>query len=1125
MKKVLPYVFGAAVFMGSATMLTVTLNGSPSKAQPTQVSNALKAASDDEDPFAPYDVSDLKAVWIPSESGMKISFKAPTKASRTDYVTWDDEIVDLTEIEKIEVGIDNGYYTEMTLLHTFTAPQPGEDLSYIEASLERGKRYSFKVMVYANGVTSYGTSTSDILAGSLPDKATDVSVSTVKGQMPVTVTFTAPTKYKDLDENLTSLTKAELQTVAGWYDDPELIAELSPIEPGKTYEIIVNKPEITGAKEWRLFIYNEDGASDYVNVPVYIGIDTPGSVNNLKAVEQENGDVLLSWDVPTVGAHNGYFEADGLRYVVKKKVGYSSEVVAENITDTHYTYNASEITEPQLLTFSVTAVSAAGDGEQSDYVSLVAGPALSLPFAETFDKKVDDYSYGEDFLWTKSTDCNSSYPPEWRVDAYKYAGNEQIKPEGGEGAFAYVSTYESTPISDFRLTSSKINVEGEAAVQLGYSFYATAEDSGEASIRSEISFDNGKSFKPVKTNVIKDAETKGWNKVVEVVEVPTGSKYAMIRLVGRNDKKALPIAVDNVTLKSAEAPQIIYPSSVSDFTATYNKAEKFIALSMKAPLNSHASLGDVNNEPLQSISCIKIARQIGYGNDYVTLHTFDNPTPGETLTWNDTDLSEFGEYSYRALVYVGDRSDYGNYPDHTITVGQIPLDVTNLNISTTRGSAPVLVTFLAPAKDIEGDDLESLKGVTVTRYNNDTFVWDEVEILSDVVPGNEYTVKDNNVISGKVYEYRVVANGTAGNAYGVSGSVYVGVDEPRQPTDVVAKLGEDGKVSVSWTAPTSGINNGYIDAEHLTYIVLRGNGYSDYNASQLVAGLTETSYVDDTEFGEEEIVKYFVKAVSTNYAGASGISNTLLVGKPSELPFVENFDKQVGDYIEAEHSSWQLDGSEGTSNWAFAEMAYLINEGQVIPVNGGKGLAYAYYGPYSDALRDDYMTSGNINVADCDKLFVSFYLYAVPGYNHWLNVDVSFDGGEFRNKASYVYTDFDEAGWKFVSIPVEKPADAKKMQVQFHAHKDSYSCSVAIDNIKVDSKESSIDASHIGHGILVAAMQGAIIVKGAEADADVMVTDLQGHVIYTGKGDCELNVAAGSYVVRVAKTSVKLLVR
>lgn len=59
MKKVLPYVFGAAVFMGSATMLAVTLNGSPSKAQPTQVSNALKAASDDEDPFAPYDVSDL----------------------------------------------------------------------------------------------------------------------------------------------------------------------------------------------------------------------------------------------------------------------------------------------------------------------------------------------------------------------------------------------------------------------------------------------------------------------------------------------------------------------------------------------------------------------------------------------------------------------------------------------------------------------------------------------------------------------------------------------------------------------------------------------------------------------------------------------------------------------------------------------------------------------------------------------------------------------------------------------------------------------------------------------------------------------------------------------------------
>lgn len=53
MKKVLPYVFGAAVFMGSATMLAVTLNGSPSKAQPSHVSNVSKAASDDEDPFEP----------------------------------------------------------------------------------------------------------------------------------------------------------------------------------------------------------------------------------------------------------------------------------------------------------------------------------------------------------------------------------------------------------------------------------------------------------------------------------------------------------------------------------------------------------------------------------------------------------------------------------------------------------------------------------------------------------------------------------------------------------------------------------------------------------------------------------------------------------------------------------------------------------------------------------------------------------------------------------------------------------------------------------------------------------------------------------------------------------------
>jgi len=1118
MKKLLLKSVVAAAILGSLTAMAVSVDISSGLHQP------VGPAAADNVTYTPDDVSDLKVVWDPGESGFVISFVAPSRASYTDYSTWEDVYTDLTDIDRIEVGLDNGYYQDMTLLHTFTNPQPGDPLSYCEMSLEAGKDYTFKVVVYACGTESYGATSPKVKAGAYPDVPTDVTVSTVKGQMPVTVTFTAPSNYEGFDIPLPSLSKAVLETEGGWYTDGEQLAELTAIEPGKSYSMTVNKPDITGKQTWKLKVYTTDVFMSQVDVPLFIGVDTPGTVNDLAAYEQDNDDVLISWSAPDKGANNGYFESDGISYVVKKIVDGNSSVIADNLTETSYTYPVAGMTEPQLVGFTVTPVSAAGDGKTSAKVELIAGPALSLPFSETFDTKVSDYTYGNDHLWATSTDCTESYPPSWRTYDYVYAGNVQVKPESGEGALIYISPYSSTPVSNFYLTSCKINVAGEEAVELAYSCYVPDAVCGATSLTSEISFDKGKTFTTVRKSIFDEIETKGWNKMTETVVVPSGADTALLRFVAFNDPTALPVILDNVSLKSTSAPQVIYPASVTDFTAEYNKAEKFIALSMKAPLNSHATLGDINNYPLESITEIKISRQIGYGNDYIDVYTFTNPVPGETLTWNDTDLDEYGEYRYRALVYIDDHCDFGNYPDNDITIGQIPRDVTDVKATTSKGSAPVVISFTAPAEDVDGEPLEALKGISVTRYDSDTFVWDEIESLEDVEPGKQYSVTDSDVLSGNTYEYRVKALGTAGDAYGTSVSVYVGIDNPTPPANVVARLDNDGKVLVTWDAPQTGVNGGYIDTEHLTYIVLRGNGYSDYNAVQLASGVADTKYVDDTVFNEEAIVKYFVKAVSNDMTGYSEMSNKLLVGPANSLPFVENFEKQVGDLIEADHTSWSLDGSDETCNWAFAEMAYFIYEGQVTPVQGGHGLAYAHYGPYSSALRDDYMTSGNIDVSEVDKVYVSYYMYAVPGYNTALNVGVSFDGGIIKNIKSSVYSDFGEQGWQHIEIPVDKPAGAKKMQVQFHAHKDSYSCSVAIDNVKVDSKSSGINGVEVNKGVLVAAVDGTIVVRGADASR-IVIADMQGNIHHAGQGDCEVRLATGTYIVRVDATSVKLMVR
>ncbi|MBD5225173.1 MAG: fibronectin type III domain-containing protein [Bacteroidales bacterium] len=1126
MRKYLPYTLAGLLACGVVPAIALTQGQT---AHPLPV----VTASESEQPLEPDEVTDLTIKWNILEGGFDISFTTPKTGSYYDYNNWSNVTGDLTSIEKIEVYRYMGYNESAILLHTFDNPGLGEKISYRETSLEKGKKYDFQVKVFANGEESYGATCVDVLAGAVPGRVTDVAVSTDKGQMPVTVSFTAPATYAGSDVALELLDKIELTAPGASYWDPDVVLEtVTDIAPGERHSLTINLSGVKGSQTWKLAAYNESGVSETTDVKIFIGEDTPGEVGNFKAVEQADGNVLLTWDAPTAGANNGYFDASNITYTVIQKIpgetswSENSTVLIQNLTECSYLHEYN-VSEPTKLRFAVKATSQAGAGVETNSGYIILGPALEFPFTEGFNS-VSGYTASSDHLWGTATNCPGSYSPEWKFETYTYVGNVQVKPESGEGGLAKLDSYTYTPVSDFWLVSSKINVAGEAAVELGFCYYAPETAAGKTGVGAEISFDNGATYTPVCHAVLDEAPQKGWNKLSGVVAVPSSAENAIIRIVANNDPAyAVCVVVDEISLRSAEAPAEVYPASVTDFSAVMDKDNVCIDVTLTAPEKSHPSLGDVNNEPLARISCIKLFRQIGYANDYMLVHTFDNPAPGATLTYKDTDLTQGGEYRYRAVVYVGDLCDYGNYTDDPITVGQKPSEVTDLKASSTQGAAPVVLTFRAPATDIDGNKLNAINAIVATRCNNETFEWEEIGRLTDnLLPGEEYSLTDANVASATTYEYRVTVEGTAGNSYGVTCQVYVGNDQPLSPSNLKASVGEDGKVVVSWDAPTEGLNGGYIDTDHLTYIIQRGNGYSDYDATLLVSGHKGTTFTDPTEFDEEEIVKYFVKAVSNGMAGYSAISNTLVVGRPSELPFIENFDNVVGDYIQADHSSWTITSSEESGVWAFAEMAYFINEGQVLPVDGGNGLAYAYYGHYSSTERDDYLTSGNIDVTGATAPQLTFNVYGVPGYGHSLDVEASFDGDDFTSIQKFIYyIDFDEEGWHNIVLPINKPADAEKLQIRFHAHKAAYSCSVAIDNIRVDGDGSGVAQVTPVQGVMVASVNGSIVVTGASAGEVVTVADTAGRVVYSGTGDCTVAVAPATYIVRVDTTAVKLLVK
>lgn len=1124
MKKVLIYALAGFASLGA---LSASMHAAAAASGAT---TAVAAEADDDDlQFTPYDVSDYTVEWNIAENRFDISMVAPTKESYSDYFSWGDDVIrDLTSIEKIVVTRSSGYAGEEFVVHTFENPAPGATLTCSDAAVEVGTYYDFSFTVYASGTSSDGVNRYNVLAGAVPAQVENVKVSTVRGQMPVTVTFTTPSTYADSEIAIASLTKVELLNYRGYFYDDELLETLSDIQPGTEYTLTVNNPDVTGAQSWKLIVYNEVGSSAATQFDLYIGEDTPGRVANLTAYENADGNILVSWDAPEAGAYNGWFDTSTLAYTVAVKTSDNSvTVVSENQSECNYVYDASAQSDPTRVAFVITASNSAGSGPETSTGYIILGPPETLPFHEGFDTPEGQYSMTYDHLWSFSTDCASSWPPEWSVSSYAYVGNDKVEPVSGEGGLLRLGTYSSTPKANFWLTSSKIDVAAARALEVSFMFYVPAASARGESIGIEISYDGGATYAEVIAVDLAAESESGWRKFSAVTTCPAGATTASLRIVARNTTDGNDFVVDDVTVKSTDVPAVIYPASVTDFTAVKNADKTAIDIKLTAPALTHPSLGDVNGEPLASISRIVLGRQIGYGNDYVTIHTFDNPEPGAELTYSDVDLVQGGEYRYRALVYVGENCDYGNYTDEPVMVGQIPADATELTASSTRGAAPVVVSFRAPAVDNVGEPLEKLTGVIIKRYNNTTFAWDEIATLTEnLVPGEVITHSDADVLIGNFYEYRVIMCGNAGNSYGVSCSVYVGPDEPKAPENVTATVGDDGKVTVTWTAPTGGVNGGYIDAEHLSYIIYRGNGYSDYDAVKLIEGVTETSFTDPTEFGDEQLVKYFVKAVSNGFVGYSSMSNTVLVGKPAQLPFIENFDTAVGDYVQADHGSWSITSSESAPVWAFASMAYFILEGQVVPVDEGAGLAYAYYGHYNSSERDDYLTSGNIDIEAAPMPALSFHVYGVPGYNHTLDVEVAFDGGEFTSLKRFAYeSDFTEQGWQKHVLPVSKPEGAKTMQVRFHAHKGSYSSSVAIDNLRVDAEYSGIASTEAVSGVAVAALHGAIAVSGAASNVPVVIADMAGRVVYSSTGSCTVGVAAGVYVVRVGSTTVKLIVK
>lgn len=205
-------------------------------------------------------------------------------------------------------------------------------------------------------------------------------------------------------------------------------------------------------------------------------------------------------------------------------------------------------------------------------------------------------------------------------------------------------------------------------------------------------------------------------------------------------------------------------------------------------------------------------------------------------------------------------------------VSGAPAQVDNLKAEPgDNGALECTLSFNAPTKTMNGDDLSSLSKIEI--YRGQTLV----KTIDSPSPGAYLSYKDIVPVGGKL-TYKVIAYNASGAGAEAVTEAFVGFDLPKAPTGVtIARTSVDGQVTVNWQAVTQDVNGLTLGADDVTYDVCRyENGWK--TVAEDIKGNT-FSY-QAVAAGTQEFVQMAVFAKTTAGLGKGTSTEMIPVGTP-----------------------------------------------------------------------------------------------------------------------------------------------------------------------------------------------------------------------------------------------------
>lgn len=490
--------------------------------------------------------------------------------------------------------------------------------------------------------------------------------------------------------------------------------------PNSPVSVDVTVPAV-GLYTFTVYASNASGIGKKTSINrFWVGPDTPAATS--ATLTYANGNMEVSWIPVTSSINGGYLDLSDISYTVKRADG---SVAATGLTETSWSESVEYPDELTKFYYTVEVV-CGGLVSAPAQTNVVAIGNIVPPYLEDFNNGIDGWTVIDD-----NKDGNVWTP---------YGGEVVILPGKAK--------------MDDWLISPAIKLEAGKAYYLTFDAKCNSMDKSEY---IEVKMGTAPNSQSMNELILGNVAIIGYSaKQYTQLIVPKATGVYYLGFHGISPGNQTNIYLDNIAL--SESISSASPAPVTNLKATPAQGGQ-----LSCTISFNASDKTIAGDKLSSLTKIEII------TDNTVIKTFNNPTPGEALSFEDV-LPEGGEYTYTVVPYNSEGE--GQSLDVTAYVGfNLPKAPANVSISATEVAGQVLLTWSPVTEDISGMALSENDVTYVVAH----FLANQWVVVSQDLKGTTYTYQAVDPSKQAFVQMAVFAQTSAGTGSGkMSESIPVG---------------------------------------------------------------------------------------------------------------------------------------------------------------------------------------------------------------------------------------------------------------------------------------------------------------------------------------------------------------